>query len=100
MSRFLALCSDQSAVYRRDLGEVIVRRAGVPLRRKPRRQDPHCTSTCSQTATFTCRSSVLLICTGRQLYRDYGESPAVKTRYRLLTTVSRMAVAGRCTVQV
>jgi hypothetical protein len=39
MSRFLALCFDQSAVYRRDLGEVIVRRAGIPLRRKPRRQE-------------------------------------------------------------
>src|SRR6266566_4961862 len=39
MSRSLALCSDQSAVYRRDLGKVIVRRAGMPLRRKPRRQE-------------------------------------------------------------
>ncbi len=38
-------------------------------------RNPHCTSTCSQTATFTCRSSVLLICTGGQLsqHRDYGE---------------------------
>ena len=39
MSRFLALCFDQSAVYRRDLGEVIVRRAEMPLGRKPRRQE-------------------------------------------------------------
>src|SRR6266568_6003695 len=39
MSRSLALCSDQSAVYRSDLGKVIVRRAGMPLRRKPRRQE-------------------------------------------------------------
>jgi hypothetical protein len=39
MSRFLALCFDHSAVYRRDLGEVTVRRAGMPQRRKPRRQE-------------------------------------------------------------
>ena len=72
MSRFLTLCFDQSAVYRRQLGEVIVRRAGMPLRRKPTRLE-----------------SALYL---HQLdnYRNIGitvNSPAVKTRY-LMTTVS------------
>jgi hypothetical protein len=39
MSPFLALCFNQSALYRRDLGEVIVRRARMLLRRKPRRKE-------------------------------------------------------------
>jgi hypothetical protein len=79
MSRFLALCFDQSAVYRRDLGEVIVRRAGMPLRRKPRRQESalylHLLEDSDIHLPVFPRSSVLLICTGGQLsqHRDYGE---------------------------
>src|SRR5438046_1790457 len=70
MSRSLALCSDQSPVYRRDLGKLIVRRAGMPLRRKLKTPGIRIVPPPARS-----RSSVLLICTGGLLsqHRDYGE---------------------------
>jgi len=99
MSRLLALCSDQSAVYRRDLVEVIVRLAEMPLGRKPRRQE-------SALYLHLLVDSDVHLPVFRSLdlhrpdnYRNIGitvKSPAVKTRYRLIATVDYRVARRPC----
>src|SRR5580700_7837247 len=100
MSRVLAYYPEQSAIYRRDLGEVIVRPAGMPLGRKPRRQESHYLPPPARRQRHSPAGLPFSRSAEADNYRNIGitvKSPAVKTRYRLVTSTITVQILAHCT---